>query len=308
MMRFFFSLLFLTSIIFASSDVSFGEKSSEAKKRVYSVRLFLVNKQYSKKEILAKIPLALRDDIYFRKDEGGMIVCYSKVLKYQDVAQKLKKAKEVGYKKARIVLIRKLDIPEEENRQEKFHKLSKFTISKMIAQANKAYRSGDEMQAMMIYEMLLSAGVKSQRMKNNVCYLYGKYGAWSQAKDMIQKERYQSKLLYAYASGAVITSQKNFYDNLKEYILLDRSGHLALLAGYYFEQKKQMKRAFDFYKMAYEKNRSDLYNVYAYARSLDMLGKHQMATQLYKKLLLLTKEGSDIYKQIKSRVYNRRRR
>ena len=303
MRRFLFIVLFLASIIFASDGNSFREKSSETKKRVYSVRLFLVDKRHSKKEILAKIPSALRDDIYFRKAKDGMIACYSKVLKYQDAAQKLKEARDAGYKKARIVLIKKLDALDEESKQEKLNKLSKFDISKMIVKANEAYRSGNEIQAMIIYEMLLLEGVKSERIKINLCYLYGKHGSWTKAKDLIQKERHQSKLLYAYANGAVTTLQKNFYDNLKEYILLDRSGHLALLAGYYFEQKKQMKKAFDFYKMAYNKNRNDLYNMYAYARSLDMLGKNQVATPLYKELLLRTKEGSDMHERVKLRLY-----
>ena len=310
----------------SSPSVGVQNENIDSKKRrkIYTIQLFTLTKKYPKKEIINKIPPKLRDEVHLHAvADRKTVACYSQASNYSEIKSKLQKVKKAGYKNAYIITTRKWTMPHKEKHQKqrlskdtpsqvtakvnkreyKKQKLSKFVISKMIVKANKAYKSGDEMQAMIIYEMLLSAGVKSQRIKNNLCYLYGKHGAWNQAKDVIQKERHQSKLLYAYAKGAVITSQKNFYKNLKEYILLDRSGHLALLAGYYFEQKNQMKRAFDFYKMAYDKNRSDLYNIYAYARSLDMLGKHQMATQLYKKLLLQTKEGSDIYKQVKSRVY-----
>jgi len=293
MMRFFFNLLFLTSIIFASDGVSFGEK-----KRVYTIQLFSIMDTYSGIETINKIPLNLRDEIHLHKAKKHIVACYSQASKYSEMQSKLQKVKKAGYKNAYIITTTRWYIPHKADEK----KLSKFTISKMISKANKAYRSGDEMQTMMIYEMLLSAGVKNEKIKSNLCYLYGKNGAWTQAKGVIEKEMYQSKLLYAYANGAATTLQKNFYDNLKEYILLDRSGHLALLAGYYFEQKNQMKRALDFYKIAYNKNKSDLYNIYAYARSLDMLGKNQMATPLYKELLLRTKEGSDIYKRVKSRL------
>ena len=150
--------------------------------------------------------------------------------------------------------------------------------------------------------MLLSAGVKSKKIKKNLCYLYGEKGAWEQAKDVIDKERYQLKLIYAYANGAAKTLQPNFYENLKEYIMLDRSGHIALLAGYYFEQKYEMKKALEFYKRAYEKNKNDKYNSYAYARYLDITGKKQEALRLYKMLYGQTKEESEIHKAIQSRL------
>ena len=173
----------------------------------------------------------------------------------------------------------------------------------MITKANRAYKNANDEKAMIYYEMLLSAGTKNKKIKNNLCYLYGKNGAWPQAKNIIDKESYPSRLIYAYANGAVRTSQDSFYSDMSEYIMLDRSGHLALLAGYYFEQNGNRKKAFEFYKMAYEKNRNDVYNIYAYARFLDIIGKNSDAIKLYNDVYNSTKENTPLHKALESRLH-----
>jgi len=302
--RFFLGLLVLVSVSFGSNGISFGHK-----KRVYCIQLFSLNSSHSEKKIMNKMPLDLKDEIHLHRVKKQIVGCYSQSSKYTDIKKKLKRAKRAGFKKAYIITTTRWYMPTKSEKTEqqpaKAAKkvISKYVISQIISKANRAYKNGDEMQAMMYYEMLLSAGVKSEKIKNNLCFLYGKNGAWIQAKDVIDKQRYQSKLVYAYANGAVRTLQPNFYENLKEYIMLDRSGHLALLAGYYFEQKNQMQKALAFYKRAYEKNKNDIYNSYAYARYLDIIGKKQEALALYKKLYTQTKEGSGIYKAVKLRLY-----
>jgi len=300
--RFFLGVLVLVSVSFASNDISFGHK-----KRVYCVQLFSINNSHSEKKIMNKMPLNLKDEIHFHRVKKQIIGCYSQSSKYADIKKKLKRAKRAGFKKAYIITTTRWYMPTKSKETKLVQPakkiVSKYLVSQMISKANRAYKNGDAMQAMMYYEMLLSAGAKSEKIKNNLCYLYGKNGAWIQAKDIINKQRYQSKLLYAYANGAARTLQPNFYKNLKEYIVLDKSGHLALLAGYYFEQKHQMQKALTFYKRAYEKNKNDIYNSYAYARYLDIIGKQQEAITLYKKLYVQTKEGSNIYKAVKLRLY-----
>lgn len=304
MIRIVLGILLFVCVAGASESLSFG-----GSKRVYTVQLFCLSHPGSHKSIIKKIHYKLRDKIHLHKVKKQLVVCYSQASTYKKILKALQKVKKAGYKEAFIITTTRWYMPTKskktKQRPVKAAKkvISKYVISQLISKANRAYKNGDEMQAMMYFEMLLSAGVKSEKIKNNLCFLYGKNGAWVQAKDVIDKQRYQSKLVYAYANGAVRTLQPNFYENLKEYIMLDRSGHLALLAGYYFEQKHQMQKALAFYKRAYEKNKNDIYNSYAYARYLDIIGKKQEAIALYKKLYTRTKEGSDIYKAIKLRLY-----
>lgn len=186
-------------------------------------------------------------------------------------------------------------------------KISKFVKSNMLLKANKAYKSGDESSAMLYYEMLLNSGYSTQKIRNNLCYLYGKRGAWDEAKKIIDKEKYASKLIYAYAYGAVETNQDSFLERMSQEIMMDKSGRLALLAGHYFEQLQDQRRAASFYKMSYEKNPSDMYNVFAYARSLDMQEKYTEAIKHYEKLLLHVNKNYKNYAQVQQRVLELRR-
>jgi tetratricopeptide (TPR) repeat protein len=96
--------------------------------------------------------------------------------------------------------------------------------------------------------------------------------------------------------------QENYYSNLSKYIPYDKSGRLMLLSGYYFEQKKELKRALAFYKMAYEKNPLDSYNIYAYARAADISGDYKKALELYKKVLREPHVKADITTAVKNRI------
>ena len=296
MIRFIVGLIFLASVAFASNSVSFGQK-----KRVYAIQLFSLNKKYSDKEIINKIPLSLRDEIHLHRVKNQIVACYSQASKYNEIRSKLHKVRKAGYKKAYIITTTRWYM--QKRTEEKSPQLSKYVISKMIAKANKAYKNANESKAMMYYEMLLAAGAKSNKIMNNLCYLYGKNGEWGEAKDIIDKSKYSSVLIYAYANGAVRTSQKTFYNDLKDYIMLDRSGHLALLAGYYFENKRELQKANKFYKMAYEKNRNDIYNIYAYARYLDIIGQKQEAVKLYQEVYNRTDEKNQLHRALQSRLY-----
>ncbi len=303
MLRFIIGILFLTSVIAASDTISFAQK-----KRVYTIQLFSIQRALSRQAIFHKVPKTLRDKLHLHKVKKETVACYSQATNYNTIRKELSKVRKAGYKKAYIITTTRWYMPQQkqvDSNVNKTPKLSKYVISQMIVKANSAYKNTDESRAMMYYEMLLAAGVKSSSVKNNLCYLYGKQGAWEEAKDIIDNDRYPAKLIYAYANGAVRTSQKSFYDDLKDYILLDRSGHLDLLAGYYFEENKNLKRAFDFYTKAYEKNSNDIYNAYAYARFLDIIGKKEEAFELYRNLYERTNEDNAVYKAVKSRLHQR---
>ena len=300
MLRFIVRVFLLASILVTSNSVALGRK-----KRVYSIQMFSIVRALSRQEIIKTVPKKLHAKLHLHKATNGVIVAlYSQALNYKSISKALRKVRKAGYKKAYIITTTRWYMPQKEkNTKNKTLKLSKYIISQMIVKANKAYKNANEQKAMMYYEMLLSAGVKSEKIKNNLCYLYGKNGAWSEAKNIIDKETYHSKLIYAYANGAVKTSQKSFYNDMREYIMLDKSGHLALLAGYYFEKNDDRKKAFKFYKMAYEKNRNDVYNIYAYARFLDIIGKKSDAIKLYMNVYKRTNNESPLHKALHIRLY-----
>lgn len=181
--------------------------------------------------------------------------------------------------------------------------LSKFASSRVISKANSAYKKGDYMQAIIFYEMLLSSGNTSRKVKNNLCYLYGRVGAFLQAQEIINSVKYPSKLIYAYAYGSATTGQESFYSNLSKYIPYDKSGKLMLLSGYYFEMKHKMDRSLAFYKMAYKTNPADRYTLYAYARAEDIQHHQENALNLYKKIVASTDASTQIYKEAQKRIY-----
>jgi len=300
-LRFIAGILFFTSILTASNSVAFGHK-----KRVYTIQLFSIKRTLSKQAIFHTVPRALRNKLHLHKVKNATVACYSQAADYKSIRKALSKVRKAGYKQAYIITTTRWYMPQKEKVEDtknRTPKLSKYVVSQMIVKANKAYKNADESRAMMYYEMLLSSGVKSSNIKNNLCYLYGKQGAWEEAKNIIDNERYPTRLIYAYANGAVRTSQKSFYDDLQNYILLDRSGHLDLLAGYYFEENNNLKRAVEFYKKAYEKNRNDIYNAYAYARFLDILKKKKEAFELYENLYERTREDNAVHKAVKIRLH-----
>jgi len=299
--RFIAGILFFTSVVLALDSILIVHK-----KRVYTVQLFSLKRALSKEAIMRTVPRSLQNKLHLHKVKNETVACYSQASKYKNIRKALRKVRKAGYKKAYIITTTRWYMPQKEKIEDtknKTPKLSKYVISQMIAKANRAYKNANEPKVMMYYEMLLSAGVKSEKIKNNLCYLYGKNGAWSRAKDIIDKEAYPSRLIYAYANGAVKTQEKSFYNDMSKYIILDRSGHLALLAGYYFEQNGVTQKAFEFYKMAYEKNRNDIYNIYAYARFLDIIGKKSYAIKLYMNVYKRTNDESPLHKALHVRLY-----
>ncbi|MCX6076480.1 MAG: hypothetical protein NTW78_06275 [Campylobacterales bacterium] len=181
-------------------------------------------------------------------------------------------------------------------------KASMFSNSDMVIKAQNAYEEGDASSAIIYFEMLLASGDANQKIKNNLCYLYGKQGAWLEAKVIIEKEKYNGTLIYAYAYGAVESNKESFYGDLLPYIELDKSGHLMLLCGYYFEKREDEVKSLSFYKMAYEKNQSDSYNTFAYARALDMRQESKKALSLYKSILQKAGKSHPLYQAVQKRA------
>ncbi len=328
-------ILLLTLTLNAADTLVFGEESTnvvensvqekKVQQKVYSVRFMSVPMDTPKSKILHSIPKDLRADTKIVPSGKYLTAMYKERLDHDAIVKDLKYIRQKGYKDAYIRSHKKFVKAEKEykraekksvktlrkevakKRKNSFQrdiirpKISKFTNSRIVYKANDAYKKGDYMQAIIFYEMLVASGNASRKIKNNLCYLYGRVGAFAQAEEIINSSKHPAKLIYAYAYGAATTGQENYYSNLSKYISYDRSGKLMLLSGYYFEMKEQRERALTFYKMAYEQNPSDIYNLYAYARAEDILNHKKSALSLYKKITKLADVSSEIYKVAKKR-------
>jgi len=328
----FFTIFCFTLALFASDTVGVGvqkeeQKKDEQKRVVYAVQLFAEQDIDSAAITLGKISKNLKDVVTLHKIGNYIVGRYGQSESYAQTKTDLQKAYDAGYKDSYIItstdvdmknnLVQgeikkqekqapKVETKEQEKKASKIEKnstpkISKSDKSNTILKAQSAYEKGDENEAMIYYEMLLASGEKSQKIKNNLCYLYGKRGAWFQAKEIIDSEQYNGKLIYAYAYGAVENNQDNYYNDLSEYIVVDKSGRLMLLSGYYFEKREDMQRAASFYKMAYEKNSSDVYNIFAYARILDMQQNIE-ALAFYKKILSKIDASHPLYIAVNVRI------
>ena len=71
--------------------------------------------------------------------------------------------------------------------------------------------------------------------------------------------------------------------------------------AYYLEKKEDMPRALSFYKMAYEKNPTDMYNIFSYARVLDIQQDNE-ALSLYKNILSKVDNSHPLYATTHKRV------
>ncbi len=310
-MRIFLTLISLLSIISAAQDISFTgamPKKEQNYTKIYSVRFLSVPKSISEQKILKHIPKSIKKHTYFMNSGNYLTAMYQARNSYKQILKDLIMIHKLGYKDA-YIRVRKVPYKEVKVFKKEHlkntntqHKLSKYTLSEIIYKANKAYKKNNYMQSIIYYEMLLSSGNASPKMKQNLCYLYGRIGAYLQAKTIIDNAHYPSQFIYAYAYGAATTGQENYYNNLTSYIPLDKTGRLLLLSGYYFEHKGDIKRALAFYKMAYEKNPSDNYNLYAYARAQDIANNKKDALQLYKQLLSIVKQDSQLYKNAQQRI------
>ena len=299
---------------------------SDKKIPKYTIQLISTQTVAKAKKTIDKLPNVYKKDTHLYKVGCYIAARYKSTDSKKELKPMLKEFQKLGFKDALIIkstkwhmktnllkepTLKKLPSntsqqqntqPQKEKIEVKTKHISKFVHSNMILKADQAYKNGDESTAMVYYEMLYNAGGATRRIKNNLCYLYGKRGAWLNAKEIIEKEKYASKFIYAYAYGALESNQDNFIQNLSEYILIDKTGKLALLGGYYYEQKEDMQRALGYYQMAYEKNPSNWYNIYAYARALDIQNKTQKALHYYEKVLQKLKRNEKNYDLVYNRI------
>ena len=336
--------LFATSsedLSFSYAEEQIPKKSVVSKKdSLYTLQILSVKTLKTANEKLKRLPKNLKKDTHLYQVGNYIAARYSQAQQADKLFPRIEEFKKYGFLDAYVLKssswhmqsqkidekgtakVKKIvqtqekekDKPQQQKSESKTSltiqnttKISKFVKSSMLLKAAKAYKEGDESTAMLYYEMLLNSGYSTQKIRNNLVYLYGKRGAWDEAKKIIDKERYTSKLLYAYAYGEIETNQDSFLEHMSQDILIDKSGRLALLAGHYFEQRQDIERAASFFKMSYSKNPSDLYNIFAYARSLDIQENYTEALTQYTKILIRVNKNHKNYAQVERRVLELRR-
>ncbi len=314
-------ILLLTSFIFLlqASEVSFSDKKNRKDDSAYTVQLFSAKSIATAKKMVSKVPKNYKKDTHLYKVGNYIAGRYYKNSSYEDIKKVVPAFKESGFLDAYVLKSTTKHMREElitgktanfQKREKtttvakdtQYTKISKYSKSDIILKADSAYKKGNENEAIIYYEMLIASGYKSKKIINNLCYLYGKRGAWFNAKRIIDRENFKGKYLYAYAYGATLSNQKNFYENLSPYIMLDKSGRLMLLSGYYFEKNGDIEKAGAFYKMAYTQNPSDVYMIFSYARSEDIQNRKQEAKELYKKILGKISPSHPLYNSVSLRV------
>jgi len=293
-MKLIFFLFLFVFTLFADS-LGYSSSAIANDKKIYTIQLLSTLSDKNAKKRMQNIPKKFQKNSYIFEDKKYLALRYGVVSKPSLLQSALKEFKHIGFKDAYIMTLNSMPQKQTTVQNKKIEqklkkefvepKISKFLQSKMILKAQKAYNDGDEMTALLYYEMIHASGKASPKILNNLCYLYGKRGAWFEAQKIIDKQKYTSKLLYAYSYGAVQTNQEDFINNVSPYIILDRRGRIALLAGAYFENRHDLDKALGYYKMAYNKNPSDIYNIFAYARALDINKHYTLAVQYYKKAL-----------------------
>lgn len=321
MKRVLFFILF-SAFVYANDTIGVGIKETQTKTPVYVIQMFARKDLQEVKDRLKKVDESIKSKVTLHQVGDYVVARYERNHFYSQLASALQDIKNAGFRDAYIVsstledmhqnqlsqisddIIK--DSSKEGKEEDKKTKIKKNALtlsqkSSILQKASQAYSNGNESEAMIYYEMLVASNEASQKVKNNLCYLYGKRGAWMEAKNIIESDTLSAKLIYAYAYGAAETNQENFYSDLSPYIMLDRDGYLLLVAGSYFEKREDKERSFSFYKMAYDKNPSDVYNIFAYARVLD-IREDTKAVSLYKMILQKVQNSHPLHSIVQKRL------
>jgi hypothetical protein len=199
-------------------------------------------------------------------------------------------------------------MPVREDIREPVPTLSQHDQTRLILDAQRAYEQRDFTQATVYYEMMNAAGLKDRQILLNLAYLYGREGSFALLEKKIEGKRGVDDYLYAYSIGALEAGRSDLYTSLSPHLMYDKSGRLAMVCGYFFEQEKNPERAHTFYKMAYNAAPSNPHILYAYARSADIRGEREQALYLYTQLTELGSEFESLRLIAQTRIQILRRR
>jgi len=275
------------------------------KEKRYTIQLITTQTLQQAQKSVQNLPKNYKEKTHFYKVGSYVAARYSHATHTKQLKPLLQEIHKLGFKDAYIVqttkwhmLGNRLDKTTsntQQNSSKEVPKLSKYNYSKTLLKADKAFKEGDDTTALLYYELLYHTNPNSQQIKTNLCYLYGKQGAWDEAQEIIKKQRFANPLIYAYAYGAYQSNQESFLSDLADAIILDKTAQLALLSAAYFEARKEYAKALQYFQLAYTKNPSDPYNIFAFARSLDISKNYTLAIKLYKKVVDKINQNHPLY-------------
>jgi tetratricopeptide (TPR) repeat protein len=150
------------------------------------------------------------------------------------------------------------------------------------------------------YEVSLNEN-DNEMVRSNLFYLYGKTLNWERASKLLQNFQDVQSVLYAYGIGAIESNSQSLEIELHEWLEADEKGYLNLLLGVYKEKQKDNIGAFSYYEKAYKINQNDLYLMYSYARSLELINRLAEAKEMYRVIHASSMSG---YEEIKNNAYN----
>lgn len=197
--------------------------------------------------------------------------------------------------------------PPQTNLQAHTQPLSGHDQTRLILDAQSAYQKRDYAQATIYYEMMAASGIKDRQILLNLCYLYGREGSAMMMQRLIEGKRGTNDYLYAYGVGALEAGRSDLYSVLSPHLIYDKSGKLAMLCGYFFDQENNPERSKAFYKMAHDAAPSDPHITYAYARNVDISGEKTQAIYWYTQLTQLSSEFETLRAAAQSRIQALRR-
>lgn len=324
------SFIFITSL--GADTLAFGSRDASTQSSLLSyqsLQLGVTKTMEAALAVLQKVPAYYRHHVGIYQNEERYVIRYQnekfpRILPW--ISRDFKKA---GFKDAFIVPsttaepiqlsaanaptssmpLKKEEpsVPVRANISEPVPTLSRHDQTRLILDAQRAYEQRDFTQATVYYEMMNAAGLKDRQILLNLAYLYGREGSFALLEKKIEGKRGIDDYLYAYSIGALEAGRSDLYTSLSPHLVYDKSGRLAMVCGYFFEQEKNPERAHTFYKMAYNAAPSNPHILYAYARSADIRGEREQALYLYTQLTELGSEFESLRLIAQTRIQTLRR-
>jgi tetratricopeptide (TPR) repeat protein len=307
-------LLSLLSLTLLNADeLSYGAPDATTSD-AYVIQLLSTKSKSGAQATIKKVPQKYQSDIKILQSNGFYGVQYTAIADATHLDVILNDFKTAGFNSP-LVLKTKMSatVPSEKtspsslqasklNMDIPAQKLSQHDQTRLMVDAQNAYNQHDYSQATIYYEMMVASGIQDRQILLNLCYLYGREGSSVMMEKLIKGKRGLNDYLYAYGVGALEAGRSDLYTVLSPYLAYDKSGRLAMLCGYFFEQEKNAQRAAAFYKMAYETSPNNPYILYAYARSADISGEKEQALTLYVQLAQLGSEFEPLRFSAQSRI------
>ncbi len=173
----------------------------------------------------------------------------------------------------------------EKEATEKKEEKPKKDIVGLLLKANQYFKQGDYFRSLKLYEEVFKVK-KDVKIANNLIVLYVRTGLYEKAEEVL-KEINDERLIYTLILELAKAGKTEKALRLAEkYEKKDENGLILFVTGYLHEKLKNYKKAFEYYRRAFEKNPSNPYIAFNYARMLELKGNIATAGNIYRVLAL----------------------